>query len=277
MKIITWNVNGIRAALGRNALDWAFEQNPHALCLQEVKARPQQLNEDQVGMLKLPFVWNAAQRPGYSGVTTFYKDQPDEITMGMDAPLFDGEGRVIQTVWADLRLFNIYFPNGQRGQERVEYKLEFYAHLLDLCNALHRNGEGIIITGDFNTAHQPIDLKNPKENEKTSGFLPEERAKEVVAAEELRPHTPNTITKSEALLEHLSLIRSRGYALDEEEHEEGIRCIATPLLDRQSHVLGAVSITTLAFRVDKETMLSWWPQLRDCAQQIATILEHHSP
>ncbi len=108
-------------------------------------------------------------------------------------------------------------------------------------------------------------------------FLPEERAKEVVAAEELRPHTPNTITKSEALLEHLSLIRSRGYALDEEEHEEGIRCIATPLLDRQSHVLGAVSITTLAFRVDKETMLSWWPQLRDCAQQIATILEHHSP
>lgn len=175
MKIITWNVNGIRAALGRNGLDWAFEQNPHALCLQEVKARPQQLNEDQVGMLKLPFVWNAAQRPGYSGVATFYKDQPDGITLGMDAPQFDVEGRVIQTVWADLRLFNIYFPNGQRGQERVEYKLEFYAHLLELCNMLHRNGEGIIITGDFNTAHMPIDLKNPKANEKTSGFMPEER------------------------------------------------------------------------------------------------------
>lgn len=108
-------------------------------------------------------------------------------------------------------------------------------------------------------------------------FLPEGRAKEVVAAEKLRRHTPNTITKSKALLEHLSLIRSRGYALDEEEHEEGIRCIAVPLLDRQSRVLGAVSLATLAFRVDKETMLSWWPQLRDCAQQIATILEHHSP
>ena len=108
-------------------------------------------------------------------------------------------------------------------------------------------------------------------------FLPKERAKEVIAAEALRPHTPNTITKPRALLEHLTLIRARGYALDEEEHEEGIRCIATPLLDRQNQVLGAVSITTLAFRIDKETLLSWWPQLRDQAQQVATLLEHHSP
>lgn len=108
-------------------------------------------------------------------------------------------------------------------------------------------------------------------------FLPEERAKEVLAVEKLKRHTPNTITKSTALLEDLSLIRSCGYALDEEEHEEGIRCLAAPLLDRQNNVLGSVSITTLAFRVDKDTLLSWWPLLRDCAQQIATILEHYSP
>lgn len=175
MKIITWNVNGVRAALGKNALDWAFAQNPDALCLQEVKAREEQLDEEQRAVLKLPYTWNAAQRPGYSGVTTFYKDSPDETVMGMDAPKFDVEGRVIQTVWAGLRLFNIYFPNGQRGQERVDYKLEFYAHLLELCGMLHKNGENIIITGDFNTAHMPIDLKNPKANEKTSGFLPRER------------------------------------------------------------------------------------------------------
>lgn len=175
MKIITWNVNGIRAALGKNALDWAFEQNPDALCLQEVKAREDQLSEDQCDALKLPFVWNAAERPGYSGVTTFYKSMPDEIVMGMDAPRFDVEGRVVQTRWAGLRLFNIYFPNGQRGLERVEYKLEFYAHLLELCKLLHDRGEAIIITGDFNTSHMPIDLKNAKANEKTSGFLPEER------------------------------------------------------------------------------------------------------
>ncbi|MBE0672883.1 MAG: exodeoxyribonuclease III [Anaerolineales bacterium] len=175
MKIITWNVNGIRAALGKDALDWAFAQQPDALCLQEVKAREEQLSEEQRVALKLPFVWNAAKRPGYSGVATFYKKEPDEIVMGMDAPHFDVEGRVIQTRWAGLRLFNIYFPNGQRGQDRVDYKLEFYAHLLELCHSLHKNGEDIIITGDFNTSHMPIDLKNAKANEKTSGFLPEER------------------------------------------------------------------------------------------------------
>jgi len=175
MKIITWNVNGIRAALGKNALAWAFEQNPDALCLQEVKAREEQLSDEQRAAVKLPFVWNAAQRPGYSGVATFYKEEPDEIVKGMDGPIFDSEGRVIQTLWDDLRLFNIYFPNGQRGQERVNYKLEFYAHLLELCRSLHKKGENLIITGDFNTCHMPIDLKNAKANEKTSGFMPEER------------------------------------------------------------------------------------------------------
>ena len=175
MKIITWNVNGIRAALGKTALDWIFAQQPDALCLQEVKAREDQLNAEQRTMLTLPFVWNSAQRPGYSGVATFFKQQPEKIVLGMGAPKFDVEGRVIQTVWDGLRLFNIYFPNGRRGQERVEYKLEFYAHLLELCVSLHKQGEDIIITGDFNTCHMPIDLKNAKANEKTSGFLPEER------------------------------------------------------------------------------------------------------
>ena len=175
MKIITWNVNGIRAALGRHALDWAFAQQPDALCLQEVKARKEQLSEEQLSQLQLRDVWNAAQRPGYSGVATFYKNQPDEIVVGMGEEQFDVEGRVIQTVMAGCRLFNIYFPNGQRGQQRVDYKLAFYAQLLKLCDDLHKKGENIIITGDFNTVHMPIDLKNPKANEKTSGFLPEER------------------------------------------------------------------------------------------------------
>jgi exodeoxyribonuclease III len=175
MKIITWNVNGIRAALGKNALDWAFDQQPDFLCLQEVKARAEQLDDEQRGALKLPHVWNPAQRPGYSGVATFFKQQPDEIVTGLGEEQFDVEGRVIQTVWKGIRLFNIYFPNGQRGQERVDYKLAFYARLLELCDQFHKAGEQIIITGDFNTAHMPIDLKNPKENEKTSGFLPEER------------------------------------------------------------------------------------------------------
>jgi exodeoxyribonuclease-3 len=175
MKIITWNVNGMRAALGKGALDWAFDQKPDVLCLQEVKARPEQLNEKQREALRLPCTWNPAERAGYSSVTTFYKNKPDEIELGMGNSKFDVEGRVIQTVQAGFRLFNIYFPSGTRGHERVQYKLEFYEHLLGLCDKLHKKGEGLVLTGDFNTAHQPIDLKNAKQNKNTSGFLPEER------------------------------------------------------------------------------------------------------
>jgi exodeoxyribonuclease-3 len=175
MKIITWNVNGIRAALKKKALDWAFMQNPDWLCLQEVKARPDQLSDDQHQALKYPFAWNPAQRPGYSGVATFYREPPDETQFGLDDPRFDAEGRVIRSRQRDFILYNIYFPNGQRGRERVEYKLEFYARLLEICDNLHRHGENIIITGDFNTAHTAMDLKNPEENHMTSGFLPEER------------------------------------------------------------------------------------------------------
>ena len=175
MKIVTWNVNGIRAALGKGALDWAWERSPDVLCLQEVKARPDQLTEEQASRLKYPHVWNPADRPGYSGVATFSREQPLHVRKGLGDAKFDTEGRVISTLHPGFRLFNIYFPNGQRSRERVDYKLEFYASLLKLCDELHKKGEHLIITGDFNTAHEPIDLKNPKSNGKTSGFLPEER------------------------------------------------------------------------------------------------------
>src|SRR5688572_13983490 len=175
MKIITWNVNGIRATINKNALAWAFNQQPDALCLQEVKARPEQLSESQKSILNLDYVWNPAEKAGYSGVTTFYKNKPDEISMGMGKPKFDMEGRIIQTRWAGMRLLNIYFPSGTRGHERVDFKLEFYAELLKVCKTLHKKGEQLILCGDFNTAHQEIDLKNAKQNKNTSGFLPIER------------------------------------------------------------------------------------------------------
>jgi exodeoxyribonuclease III len=175
VKIITWNVNGIRAALNKGALDWAWNQDPDLLCLQEVKARPDQLTETQARSLRLPYLWNPAERPGYSGVATFHKQQPLDFQLGMGESKFDVEGRVISTLQAGFRLFNIYFPSGQRGKERVDYKLGFYAYLLKICDRLHKKGESLVLTGDFNTAHQPIDLKNPKTNQKTSGFLPEER------------------------------------------------------------------------------------------------------
>jgi exodeoxyribonuclease-3 len=175
MKIITWNINGLRAALGKDALRWAWDQHPDILCLQEIKARPDQLKEEHRNFAGYDAIWNPAEQPGYSGVATFLRKPSLELRLGMDAPFFDREGRLISTLHGGFRLFNVYFPNGQRGQDRLDYKRDFYAHLLALCEGLHATGENIITTGDFNTAHMPIDLKNPKQNEMTSGFMPEER------------------------------------------------------------------------------------------------------
>lgn len=175
MKIITWNVNGIRAVINKKALAWAFAQKPDALCLQEVKARPEQLSETQKETINLDYVWNPAQKAGYSGVATFYKNKPDDVKLGMGKRKFDVEGRLIATGWAGLRLLNIYFPSGSRGHERVDFKLEFYAELLKVCRRLHKEGQQLILCGDFNTAHNEIDLRNAKQNKNTSGFLPIER------------------------------------------------------------------------------------------------------
>ena len=175
MKIVTWNVNGLRAALKRDALSAVLSWTPDLLCLQEIKARPEQLTDEQRNIPGYQVIWNSAERLGFSGVATLAREEPLEIEHGMNVQQFDVEGRVIRTRHPDFLLYNIYFPNGQRGKDRVDFKLAFYAHLLEICDALHAAGENVIITGDFNTAHQPIDLKNPKENETTSGFLPEER------------------------------------------------------------------------------------------------------
>ena len=175
MKIITWNVNGLRAALGKKALDWIWGQKPDVLCLQEIKVRTDQLNEEQRSFPGYEAIWNSAEQAGCSGAATFLRSPSLELQLGMDAPLFDREGRLISTLHPGFRLFNVYFPNGQRGKERLDYKLDFYAHLLAVCDRLHAVGETIVITGDFNTAHMPIDLKNAKQNETNSGFMPEER------------------------------------------------------------------------------------------------------
>lgn len=175
MKITTWNVNGIRAAVRKGALAWAHTYAPDILCLQEVKARPEQLPAADREIDGYHCYWNPAERPGYSGVAVYARDEPLEVTFGLGDDRFDDEGRVIRLRYPDFTLYNIYFPNGQRGQYRVDYKLDFYACLLDQCDLSHAAGERIIITGDFNTAHREIDLANPRSNQKTSGFLPEER------------------------------------------------------------------------------------------------------
>ena len=175
MIITTWNVNGIRAALQKGLLEWIRLRDPDVVCLQEIKARPEQIDLSGFYQLGYEIQLNSAQQPGYSGVALLYKKAPLEIKFGLGEDQFDIEGRVIHLSYPEYELFNIYFPNGGRGEERVAFKLEFYKKLLSNCKTLMENGKEIIITGDFNTAHKEIDLKNPKENQQTSGFLPEER------------------------------------------------------------------------------------------------------
>lgn len=175
MKIVTWNINGLRAGLRKGALERVWNLKPDVLCFQEIKARPDQLKEEDRRFNGYDSIWNPAEKPGYSGVATLLRRPVNEFRLGLGEPRFDVEGRVISTVHDGFRLFNVYFPSGTRGMERVGFKLDFYARLFEICDSFHRRGEGLIICGDFNTAHMPIDLKNAKQNQKTSGFLPEER------------------------------------------------------------------------------------------------------
>jgi exodeoxyribonuclease-3 len=179
MRITTWNINGLRAVLTKGLLENVRALDSDVLCLQEIKARPDQLAAGTTESIQANFphvIWNPAARPGYSGTATWARTKPDEIIIGMGVAEDDTEGRVIASRFPDFWLFNIYFPNGQRDLGRVPYKLDFYAKLLELCDQFHAQGQNVILCGDFNTAHREIDLKHPRENANATGFLPEERA-----------------------------------------------------------------------------------------------------
>jgi exodeoxyribonuclease-3 len=175
MKITTWNINGIRAAAGKNAFEWLRDTPSDIVCLQEIKAKEEQINSTIFESMGYSCFWNPAERPGYSGTGTLYKIKPPTTSFGMGIEKFDCEGRIIQSSLPNFELFNIYFPNGGEELKRVPYKLDFFDNLLNYCKKLRASGKEIIITGDFNIAHKEIDLKNPKANQKNTGFLPEER------------------------------------------------------------------------------------------------------
>lgn len=177
MKICSWNVNGIRAIQKKGFIKWVEEQRPDIICLQEIKANVEQLDDELLNVNGYRSFWNPAKRKGYSGVATYIREdlEPDEAIMGLGIDKFDNEGRLMLFHFEQFSLLNIYFPNGGRGDDRVEFKLEFYEEVIKSCDILREKGERLIICGDFNTAHHEIDLKNPKANEKTSGFLPVER------------------------------------------------------------------------------------------------------
>lgn len=175
MRLVSWNVNGIRAVIRNGFWEWLAADAPDILCLQEIRIQTQQLSEEMRAPPGYYTYWHSAERKGYSGVATFCRVEPEAVRQGFGQPSFDIEGRVLITEHNGFSLVNAYFPSGRRGHERVTYKIKFYDTLLDYCTRLRADGHALIVCGDYNTAHQPIDLARPKQNEKTSGFLPEER------------------------------------------------------------------------------------------------------
>lgn len=176
MRIYSWNVNGLRAVAKKGFFDWIEAEKPDILCIQETKLQEANLDDSLKDIKGYEAYFSFAEKKGYSGVATFTKVKPISVSHGIDIERFNAEGRILVTEFEEFTLLNIYFPNGQMNEERLQYKLEFYDAILEYCNKLVRSGKKLVICGDYNTAHGEIDIKNAKSNEKTSGFLPIERA-----------------------------------------------------------------------------------------------------
>lgn len=175
MKLVSWNVNGIRATLGKGLPEFIASERPEILCLQETKAREEQVE------LPLEFggyksFWNSAEKPGYSGVAVFTRDEPLSVRHGMGIDAHDREGRVITLEYPDFHLVNVYTPNAQDELRRLSYRMEWDEAFRLFLLSLEASGKPVVFCGDLNVAHQEIDLARPKENRKSAGFSDEERA-----------------------------------------------------------------------------------------------------
>lgn len=176
MRIITLNLNGIRSADRKGFFAWMLEQNADVVCLQETKAQQTQLDTE---ILQIPgyfSYFHDAVRPGYSGVSLYLRQPPDDVIYGLGWSDFDKEGRFIQADYDDLSIVSIYLPSGSSSPERQLAKFDFMDRFLPILQRLRHNGRNYIFCGDWNIAHKPVDLKNWRANQKNSGFLPEERA-----------------------------------------------------------------------------------------------------
>ncbi len=173
-RIYSWNVNGIRAAARKGFFDVLINSDADIFCVQETKAQPDQLSEDFIAPDGYHSYWSSAERKGYSGVAVFSRTEPLSVSR-MEIPRFDSEGRALILEYPDFTLIGAYFPNSQEAGRRLDYKLDFCDSMRGICDELDAAGKHIVLCGDYNIAHKPIDLANPKQNEKNAGYLPEER------------------------------------------------------------------------------------------------------
>ncbi|MCG8475171.1 MAG: exodeoxyribonuclease III [Cytophagales bacterium] len=176
MKIISYNINGIRAGIKKGFLDWLQEEQPDILCIQETKAQPEQLNLLDFESLGYKTYWCSAQKKGYSGVAIFTKHEPQNVAYGCGIEKYDSEGRVIRIDFDNFSVLNTYMPSGSSGDERQAFKMQWLDDFYDYSQRLVQDVPNLIVCGDFNICHKEIDIHNPDKQHKTSGFLPEERA-----------------------------------------------------------------------------------------------------
>lgn len=175
MKIITYNVNGLRAAIRKGLIDWFKATDPDILCLQEIKCLPEDIDEKVFEELGYKCYWFPAEKKGYSGVATISKISPQSVCVGCDIDLYDREGRILRLDFETFSVVNVYMPSGSAGDERQRFKLKWLDDFYDYIMLLKQTLPNLIICGDYNICHRPIDIHNPKANANSSGFTPEER------------------------------------------------------------------------------------------------------
>jgi exodeoxyribonuclease-3 len=176
MKIYSYNVNGIRAAVNKGLVNWLSQENPDIICFQEIKANDEDIPKALFEELGYKTYWYSAQKKGYSGTAILSKIEPNEIIIGCNHELYDFEGRVISLAFDNFYLINTYFPSGSSGDIRQDIKMEFLNFYYDYIQQINAKYKNVIVVGDYNIAHTEIDIHDPKGNKNSSGFLPEERA-----------------------------------------------------------------------------------------------------
>jgi len=174
-KIISYNVNGIRSAISKGFMDWLKAANPDVICLQEIKAEPGQIDVTVFEDAGYHHYWYPAQKKGYSGVAIFTKQKPTYVEYGCGMEKYDFEGRVLRVDFGDVSVMSVYHPSGSSGEDRQAFKMQWLADFQKYIDKLKKERPKLILCGDYNICHQPIDIHNPKSNANSSGFLPEER------------------------------------------------------------------------------------------------------